>query len=82
MGEGKSSSAGIAEARRQVLKGLIRRLHEGASFEEVKENLREIIKGTSGIEIAEVEEELMREGLPRGEAHRLCDIHLALSRES
>ena len=68
--------------RKEILKELIRSLHEGADPEEVKERFKEVLKGVTPVEIARVEEELIREGMPREEVQRLCEVHLAVFRES
>lgn len=72
----------IRAERKELLKILIRRLHEGLDVEEIKEEFREIVGISTEEEIAEVEEELIEEGMPREEVQRLCDIHLAMFRES
>lgn len=68
--------------KKEVLKELIKRLHRGESPEEVKGKFKEIFSSVSATEIAQVEEELIREGLPREEVQRLCEVHLAVFRES
>jgi len=68
--------------KKEVLKGLIRRLHAGAQPEEIKEEFKEMLKGVTPTEIVQVEEELVKEGMPREEIQRLCEIHLAVFRES
>lgn len=70
------------EDRKDMIKGLIKKLHEGATPEEVKERFKEVIEGVTPAEIAQVEEELIREGMPREEIQRLCDAHLATFKES
>ncbi|MFQ6083565.1 MAG: DUF438 domain-containing protein [Candidatus Aminicenantia bacterium] len=72
---------GEKEDKKEVLKGLIKRLHEGANPEEIKEKFKEVIKGITPAEIAQIEEELIKEGMPREEVQRLCDVHLAVFRE-
>jgi PAS domain S-box-containing protein len=72
----------VGEERKQTLKDLIRRLHEGADPEQVQEQFREALSGATAVEIAQAEEELIREGMPSEEIHRLCEIHLAVFRES
>ena len=72
----------MEEDRKKALKNLIRSLHEGADPEEVKERFKEIIRDVTPVEIARVEEELIREGMPQEEIRKLCDVHLALFRES
>lgn len=68
--------------RKERLKQLIKRLHEGAKVEEVKAQFRELVAGVSPAEIAQIEEELIKEGMPAEEVHRLCDVHLAAFQES
>ncbi|MFB0518799.1 MAG: DUF438 domain-containing protein [Acidobacteriota bacterium] len=68
--------------KKEILKGLIKRLHEGARPEEIKEEFREVLKGVTPDEIARVEEELVKDGMPREEIQRLCEVHLAVFRES
>jgi PAS domain S-box-containing protein len=66
----------------ETLKELIRELHEGADPETAKEKLKRALTGAIPVEIAQAEEELIREGMPREEVHRLCEVHLAVFRES
>lgn len=73
---------GKKEEKKKALKVLIKKLHEGADPHGIKERFQELIKDVSPIEIAQMEEELIREGLPREEIRRLCDVHLAVFRES
>jgi len=68
--------------KKEVLKSIIRRLHEGADPEEVKEEFKDVLKGTESFDIAQIEQQLIEEGMPIEEIRRLCDVHLALFRES
>ncbi len=77
-----TESSGIKEDRKEAIKKMIRDLHEGADPEKVKGRFRELIGAVTATDIAEIEEELIREGMPRDEIQRLCDIHLALFKES
>ncbi len=63
------------EHRKQVVKDVIRKLHEGASVDEVKEQFAEVLKGVSANEITIIEGELIKEGLPVEEVQRLCNVH-------
>ncbi|HUW63952.1 MAG TPA: DUF438 domain-containing protein [Spirochaetia bacterium] len=71
-----------ARERKEKVKELIRQLHAGAKTEDVKERFKDVLEGTGSAEIMQVEEELIREGMPREEVRRLCDVHLAVFRES
>jgi len=64
-----------------VLKDLIRQLHAGASPQEVKERFKEAIEGITPLEISEIEQDLIEEGMPREEIQRLCKVHLAAFEE-
>jgi PAS domain S-box-containing protein len=68
--------------KKEQLKELIRQLHKGAKFEEVKEQFSKIIQGVDATEIARIEEELIKEGMPVEEIHKLCDVHIAMFKES
>ena len=68
--------------KKQMLKDLIKQLHAGANPDEVKEKFRRHFEGIGSPEIAQIEEELIKEGMPAEEIHRLCDVHLAVFRES
>lgn len=68
--------------KRTALKELIKGLHEGANPQEVKGRFAQVVRDTTPAEIAQIEQELIEEGMPREEIQRLCDVHLALFRES
>lgn len=67
-----------AENKKRMLKEVIKQLHDGASPKEVKEKFRQVLEGTSSEDIAKIEQELVKEGMPREELQRLCDVHLAV----
>jgi len=72
----------MTENRKEILKGLIRKLHEGADVEEVKRKFSEVLGNATSEEIARIEDELIKEGMPQEEIHKLCDVHLAVFKES
>jgi len=74
--------SGEKKGKKEALKRLIKRLHDGANPEEVKEEFKEVIKDITSTEISQIEEELIKEGLPREEIQRLCDVHIAVFKES
>ena len=69
------------ENKKRNLKEIIRQLHSGVPPEEVKEKFKQVLKDVSSAEIAKIEEELVKEGLPREELQKLCDVHLEVFRE-
>jgi DUF438 domain-containing protein len=70
------------EARQEVLKDIIRELHEGGDLEEQKKRFAELIKVISPAEISEMEQKLIEEGMPEEEVKRLCDVHVQVFKES
>ncbi|WP_319501787.1 DUF438 domain-containing protein [uncultured Draconibacterium sp.] len=64
--------------RKEQLKQLILKLHEGESAESVRKELIESLKNIPYGEVVEVEQELMQEGLPEEEVLKLCDVHGAV----
>ncbi|MEM3609001.1 MAG: DUF438 domain-containing protein, partial [Candidatus Bathyarchaeia archaeon] len=72
---------GIDENRKRVLREILSQLHSGVSPQEVKDRFKQFLESVSAEEIARIEQELVREGLPREEIQRLCDVHLAVFKE-
>ena len=70
------------EAREEVLKGIIRDLHKGEDMESLKRRFRKLIQDVSPSEIANMEQKLIEEGIPETEVKRLCDVHVAVFKES
>jgi len=68
--------------RKEALKRVIRELHEGKSVEEVKDRFASLLEDVGATDIAEIEQELIEEGMPETEIQRLCDVHVAVFRES
>jgi DUF438 domain-containing protein len=69
------------EDRKMILKEAIKQLHAGASPQEVKDTFKQVLEGISPTEIAKIEQELVKEGMPREEIQKLCDVHMAVFRE-
>lgn len=61
--------------RKDRLKELILKLHEGESADTVRQQLIESLKNIPYGEVVEVEQELMQDGLPQEEVLKLCDVH-------
>ena len=67
-----------SQFRKDRLKELILKLHEGESAETVRRQLIESLKNIPYGEVVEVEQELILEGLPETEVLKLCDVHGAV----
>lgn len=68
--------------RQEKLKELIKRLHDGATVDEVKADFDKLATGISAMEITEMEQALVNEGMPVAEIQRLCDVHAAVFKGS
>lgn len=64
--------------RKNKLKELILKLHEGSDPAQVRSELIETLRFIPYGEVVEVEQELIGEGLPESEVLRLCDVHGAV----
>ncbi|MBP7677516.1 MAG: DUF438 domain-containing protein [Thermoanaerobaculia bacterium] len=69
------------EKRIEELKGIIRHLHAGAPADEVRGQLREIVRETDATEIAAMEQSLIADGMPVEEVRAMCDLHSQVLRE-
>ncbi len=80
----KEGSAPImdADARQELLKDIIRDLHQGVEMSILKHRFHELIKDIDPSEIARMEQRLMDEGMPESEVKRLCDVHVEVFKES
>ncbi len=68
--------------RKKALKALILDLHSGGDLNEIKSRFRALIGDISAVEIAQMEQELIEEGLPAGEVKALCDVHVSVFQEA
>ncbi len=87
-GSDKSAPAAMDETptdsveKQEILKGIIRDLHDGEDMEVLKERFRKLSQGVEATEIAKMEQALMDEGLPAEEIKRLCDVHVEIFKEA
>lgn len=70
------------ETRHEVLKAIIRDLHDGGDFEDAKKRFAALIRDVDAVEIASMEQKLISEGMPETEVKRLCDVHVRVFQES
>ena len=69
--------------RKEVLKKLILRLHKDPdSVERIKKDFGNLVRELTPLEIAQVEQELVREGLPSESIQLLCDVHLDIFKQA
>jgi uncharacterized protein len=68
--------------RRETLKQIIRDIHLNKDPLELKNRFKELISGVGPTEIAELEQELIAEGMPEAEIKRLCDVHVSVFKDT
>lgn len=69
--------------RQEMLKQIIKELHDGVSVEEVKARFEEAVGDVTVSEISAMEHALMEEeGIPVSEVQRLCSVHTAIFKGS
>ncbi len=69
-------------ARIETLKNIIKELHEGKSAESQRKKFDELIKDVAPWEIAQMEQQLMAEGMPETEIKNLCEVHVQVFKEA
>ncbi len=73
---------GGEKGKKHKLKEIIKKLHNGMSLDVAKKEFKDFLKDIGPADIAQIEEELINEGMSRDEIQKLCDVHLALFKES
>ena len=68
--------------RIEMLKNVLKGLHEGRPVDEVRAQFAELVQVADSGEIAEVEQMLIAEGMPVSEIQNLCDLHVSVVRDS
>jgi hypothetical protein len=71
-----------ASRRKEALKEVIQRLHDGETVESLQEKFGDAIRGATAGEIADAERAMIGEGIAVSEIQRLCDLHVAVFRET
>ena len=71
-----------SEKRKEALRSLILDLHAGGDLEEIKARFRKLIGEVTAVQVAQLEQSLIDEGLPVEEVKALCDVHVSVFQES
>ncbi len=66
------------QKKKEIMKDIIRQLHQGLSIEEAKKRFEKEIGTASSTEIAEMEQALINEGLSPEEIKKFCNVHALL----
>lgn len=80
--EGGEKQFTTREERLEVLKDIIQDLHQGSNLEDLRKRFNELINDVSPSEISEMEQQLIKEGMPIEEVMRLCDVHVQVFKGS
>ena len=64
--------------KKQVMKDIILKLHQGLTVEEAKNRFEQEVGNISSTEIAEIEQTLIDEGLSPEEIKKFCNVHALL----
>ncbi|NLT44068.1 MAG: DUF438 domain-containing protein [Thermotogaceae bacterium] len=69
--------------KEEFLKRLIKRLHEEPdSIESIREDFMKVVRELTPVEIAQVEQKLVEEGMPAESIQLMCNIHLDVFKEA
>jgi DUF438 domain-containing protein len=71
-----------ASQRKDKIKNALKRIHEGEAYEDVKQEFAEVLSTATAQEISDIEQTLIAEGMPVEDIQYLCDVHVAMFRES
>jgi len=66
------------QKKKEIMKDIIRKLHQGLTIEEAKERFEKEIGTASSTEIAEMEQALINDGLSPEEIKKFCNVHVML----
>ncbi|MEM3989674.1 MAG: DUF438 domain-containing protein [Desulfurococcaceae archaeon] len=69
-------------SRIELIKKVLKELHEGKSLGELKEKYSDLLSTITSLEIVMVEQELVKEGVPITDILKLCDLHVELFRKA
>ncbi len=67
-----------SEKRQEILKKIIKSIHEGRPIEQAKADFQAHFSEVSTAEISQMEQGLIKEGMPIEEVQRLCDVHASV----
>jgi PAS domain S-box-containing protein len=66
------------QKKKQIMKDIIRKLHQGLTIEEAKKLFEKEVGTASSTEIAEMEQSLLNEGITPEEIKKFCNVHALL----
>jgi DUF438 domain-containing protein len=79
-GDSEEGDSGERERRIAMLGQIVAHLHDGGDLATARKQFSEAVGDAEAGEIAAMEEEMIRGGLPVSEVQRLCDVHVGAFR--
>ncbi|MFQ6032548.1 MAG: DUF438 domain-containing protein, partial [Candidatus Zixiibacteriota bacterium] len=73
-----SESSGKKDKRKEIVKDIILKLHQGLPVEEAKNRFVKEVGSITSSEIAEIEQSLINEGLSPEQIKKFCNVHALL----
>lgn len=67
---------GVSPMRLEAFRKIMIKLHAGGDLAEAQREFAEVVRQSLPGEIAEMEQHLIREGIPVSEIKKMCDVHL------
>lgn len=73
----------LDQERKGIIKQIVKKVHEDPkSLNDVKERFQKIIRELTPLEIAQIEQEMIQEGISADTIHLMCDVHLEVFKEA
>ncbi|MFW6180582.1 MAG: DUF438 domain-containing protein [Spirochaetota bacterium] len=70
------------QRKKEAMRDIIRKLHQGISVEQARERFEREVGAVSSMEIAEIEQSLIDEGMSPEEIKKFCNVHALLFQSS
>lgn len=70
------------DEKKEKIREILRKLHQGATVEEAKELFNREVGEISFMEIAEIEQSLIKEGVSVDEIKKFCNVHMLIFNEA
>ena len=66
------------DKKKEIMKDIIRKLHQGLTTEAAKQRFEKEVGNVTSVEIAEIEQSLLDEGISPDEIKKFCNVHALL----
>ncbi|MDI3471805.1 MAG: uncharacterized protein PWQ20_104 [Thermotogaceae bacterium] len=68
---------------KEKIKSIVKKVHENPdTLNEAKEEFKKLIRELTPLQVAQIEQEMIREGVPAETIHLMCDVHLEIFKEA